>query len=62
VDLAEPDAVEALGLPGVGQIDGLAQRRALADAAAPLLEKDPEVHGPGFLRPRILRRGLHVVK
>src|SRR4029077_21184760 len=47
VDLAEPDSVEALGLPGVGQVDGLAQRRALADAAPPLLEKDPEVHGSG---------------
>src|SRR5215470_17716219 len=62
VDLPEPDPVESTRLARVGQLDGLPQRGALADAAPPLLEEDAEVHGPRSLRARILRRGAALVK
>src|SRR6185295_14404319 len=45
VDLALPDPIEAARLRSVRQVQRLAQRGALADAAAPLLQEDPEMHG-----------------
>src|SRR5712692_9089864 len=62
MDLAEPDAVEAARLPRVRQLEGLAQRGAFADAAAPLLQEDPEMHGSGPSARASCAGGAPVVK